>query len=259
MNHLYSNFREAKTTKLLFNIYFFSHQLFSLSRINSLISCTTSGQRMAKHSWTTRSTWKRLSPRWRPIRLSTVNSHRADPKTSWFTFTRQERQECQRQPLSLISGYLINSITRVHLILLYLSEKLKQKFLFHRFTLIVSGLNIMIGLKSDDRLYDSLPLYHSAGGILGVGQALIFGITVVLRKKFSASNFWSDCVKYECTVSLQYRYSKKLLFQNSSISIFKFISCRLLSTLERFVVSSWLFHQVSATRLTRCVWCLAMG
>jgi len=51
-----------------------------------------------------------------------------------------------------------------------------------------------------DVLYDCLPLYHSAGNIMGVGQCLIYGLTVVLRRKFSASRFWDDCVKYNCTV-----------------------------------------------------------
>lgn len=35
---------------------------------------------------------------------------------------------------------------------------------------------------------------------MGVGQCLIYGMTVVLRKKFSASCFWDDCVQYNCTV-----------------------------------------------------------
>lgn len=35
---------------------------------------------------------------------------------------------------------------------------------------------------------------------MGVGQCLIHGMTVVIRKKFSASRFWDDCVKYNCTV-----------------------------------------------------------
>ncbi|XP_004647447.1 long-chain fatty acid transport protein 1 [Octodon degus] len=51
-----------------------------------------------------------------------------------------------------------------------------------------------------DVLYDCLPLYHSAGNIMGVGQCLIYGLTVVLRKKFSASRFWDDCINYNCTV-----------------------------------------------------------
>ncbi|NXR69998.1 S27A1 protein, partial [Rhadina sibilatrix] len=39
------------------------------------------------------------------------------------------------------------------------------------------------------------------GNIMGVGQCLLHGLTVVIRKKFSASRFWDDCVKYRCTVS----------------------------------------------------------
>jgi solute carrier family 27 fatty acid transporter 1/4 len=40
----------------------------------------------------------------------------------------------------------------------------------------------------------------SAGNIMGVGQCIIYGLTVILRKKFSASRFWDDCIKYNCTV-----------------------------------------------------------
>lgn len=35
---------------------------------------------------------------------------------------------------------------------------------------------------------------------MGIGQCLLQGMTVVIRKKFSASHFWEDCVKYNCTV-----------------------------------------------------------
>lgn len=55
-------------------------------------------------------------------------------------------------------------------------------------------------MTSDDVLYDCLPLYHSAGNIVGVGQCLLHGMTVVIRKKFSASRFWDDCAKYNCTI-----------------------------------------------------------
>ncbi|KPP64174.1 Long-chain fatty acid transport protein 4-like [Scleropages formosus] len=58
-------------------------------------------------------------------------------------------------------------------------------------------------MTSDDVLYDCLPLYHSAGNIVGVGQCLIHGMTVVIRRKFSASRFWEDCIKYNCTI-IQY-------------------------------------------------------
>uniref|UniRef100_A0A7N9ASM6 Long-chain-fatty-acid--CoA ligase n=1 Tax=Mastacembelus armatus TaxID=205130 RepID=A0A7N9ASM6_9TELE len=55
-------------------------------------------------------------------------------------------------------------------------------------------------MRPDDIIYDCLPLYHSAGNIMGVGQCLIHGLTVVVKKKFSASRFWDDCIKYNCTV-----------------------------------------------------------
>uniref|UniRef100_A0A3Q3GIK5 Very long-chain fatty acid transport protein n=1 Tax=Labrus bergylta TaxID=56723 RepID=A0A3Q3GIK5_9LABR len=56
------------------------------------------------------------------------------------------------------------------------------------------------GMRKNDIIYDCLPLYHSAGGIMGVGQCLIHGLTVVVKKKFSASRFWEDCIKHNCTV-----------------------------------------------------------
>ncbi|NWQ72344.1 S27A1 protein, partial [Neopipo cinnamomea] len=55
-------------------------------------------------------------------------------------------------------------------------------------------------MRPEDVIYDCLPLYHSAGNIMGVGQCLIHGLTVVIRRKFSASHFWDDCVQYRCTV-----------------------------------------------------------
>ncbi|XP_068832774.1 long-chain fatty acid transport protein 4 [Capricornis sumatraensis] len=55
-------------------------------------------------------------------------------------------------------------------------------------------------MRPDDIVYDCLPLYHSAGNIVGMGQCLIHGMTVVIRKKFSASRFWDDCIKYNCTI-----------------------------------------------------------
>jgi len=56
-------------------------------------------------------------------------------------------------------------------------------------------------LRESDRIYTPLPLYHTAGGIMAVGLALIHGHTTVIRKKFSASAYFADCIKYKCTVS----------------------------------------------------------
>ena len=54
--------------------------------------------------------------------------------------------------------------------------------------------------KPGDRIYCVLPLYHSTGGLCGVGAALLSGATLVLRKKFSASHFWPDVVEKRCTM-----------------------------------------------------------
>lgn len=46
----------------------------------------------------------------------------------------------------------------------------------------------------------SVSVLFLPGNIMGVGQCLIHGLTVVVKKKFSASRFWEDCIKYNCTV-----------------------------------------------------------
>ncbi|XP_041368916.1 long-chain fatty acid transport protein 4-like [Gigantopelta aegis] len=70
-----------------------------------------------------------------------------------------------------------------------------------RFFYMTFGSRYAYNIERDDVIYNMLPLYHTAGGILGVGQALLGATTVVIRRKFSASQFWTDCVKYECTVA----------------------------------------------------------
>ena len=41
----------------------------------------------------------------------------------------------------------------------------------------------------DDRMYDCLPMYHSAGGVLATGALLVAGGSVVIRDTFSARSF----------------------------------------------------------------------
>ncbi len=67
---------------------------------------------------------------------------------------------------------------------------------------MASGAFHMCGLNKDDCVYVCMPLYHSAGGVLGAGMALVFGCTVAIRKQFSVTNFWTDCNRYKCTVYL---------------------------------------------------------
>lgn len=59
----------------------------------------------------------------------------------------------------------------------------------------------VLALRENDTMYNTLPLYHTAGGILGILPSLIKGFPVVIRRKFSASQYWIDCINYKCTVS----------------------------------------------------------
>ncbi|KAL7031358.1 hypothetical protein ACKWTF_006975 [Chironomus riparius] len=70
-----------------------------------------------------------------------------------------------------------------------------------KYMYFVCTTNKILGYGESDCIYTSLPLYHSAGGIVGTGNTVLFGVTVALRKKFSASNFWTDCKKYNCTAA----------------------------------------------------------
>lgn len=51
-----------------------------------------------------------------------------------------------------------------------------------------------------DRMMMVLPLYHATGGLCGVGTAIANGGSVIIRRKFSATKFWDDCVKYKATL-----------------------------------------------------------
>ncbi|XP_041753273.2 long-chain fatty acid transport protein 6 [Coregonus clupeaformis] len=56
------------------------------------------------------------------------------------------------------------------------------------------------GGSEDDVIYIPLPLYHSAASLIGIGGTIEMGATCVLKKKFSASQFWNDCRKYDVTI-----------------------------------------------------------
>ncbi len=52
----------------------------------------------------------------------------------------------------------------------------------------------------DDCVYDCLPMYHTSGGVVAIGAALIGGGSVFIREKFSAREFWDDVVRQRCTL-----------------------------------------------------------
>lgn len=49
---------------------------------------------------------------------------------------------------------------------------------------------------------------------MATSSSLLFGTKTVIRKKFSASAFWSDCVKHKITVSAYYccQLAQKTIF-----------------------------------------------
>ncbi|XP_054160009.1 long-chain fatty acid transport protein 4-like [Oppia nitens] len=71
-----------------------------------------------------------------------------------------------------------------------------------RILLAASGQKIGYRLRNSDNIYLPLPLYHAFGGLLIVAQCLINGITITIADRFSASKYWADCIKHECTIGL---------------------------------------------------------
>ena len=70
-----------------------------------------------------------------------------------------------------------------------------------RYLMGASAMNFGYKVRPDDILYTVLPLYHSAGGMLGAGSVVWCGLTMVIARKFSASRFWKECALYNATVT----------------------------------------------------------
>uniref|UniRef100_A0A8C1WFT4 long-chain-fatty-acid--CoA ligase n=1 Tax=Cyprinus carpio TaxID=7962 RepID=A0A8C1WFT4_CYPCA len=59
------------------------------------------------------------------------------------------------------------------------------------------------GVTDSDVIYVTLPLYHTAGFLVGFMGSIETGSTIILRRKFSASQFWDECRAHNVTV-IQY-------------------------------------------------------
>ncbi|KAG0312559.1 hypothetical protein BGZ99_009390 [Dissophora globulifera] len=68
-----------------------------------------------------------------------------------------------------------------------------------RFNIATSAWAGWIDVAPESKVYITLPLYHSAGSIIGVGQSWMSGSTIILARKFSVTNFWKDCIAYDVT------------------------------------------------------------
>jgi fatty-acyl-CoA synthase len=58
----------------------------------------------------------------------------------------------------------------------------------------------MMDTQPQDRMFNCLPLYHSVGGVVAVFATLVSGGAVVIRPRFSASDFWRDVRDEGCTL-----------------------------------------------------------
>jgi fatty-acyl-CoA synthase len=58
----------------------------------------------------------------------------------------------------------------------------------------------LMDTQSSDRMFNCLPLYHSVGGVVATGATLVGGGAVVIRARFSASDFWRDVRDERCTL-----------------------------------------------------------
>ncbi len=72
---------------------------------------------------------------------------------------------------------------------------------------MMHSFSVAMSSTERDRMYVVLPLYHSAGGVCAIGSTLTVGGSVIIRRKFSATQFWDDCAKYGAT---QFEYIGEL-------------------------------------------------
>lgn len=72
-------------------------------------------------------------------------------------------------------------------------------FSHSKFGIVSLGAMAMADITADDRAYITLPLYHTAGGVMALGGALLSGGSAVTVRKFSASRFWDDVAEHGAT------------------------------------------------------------
>jgi fatty-acyl-CoA synthase len=58
----------------------------------------------------------------------------------------------------------------------------------------------LLNASPADRLYNCLPMHHSVGGVVAVGSMLVAGASVAIAERFSASEFWDDVARWDCTL-----------------------------------------------------------
>lgn len=72
----------------------------------------------------------------------------------------------------------------------------------NHFSVILRSLmfHMTMHLTTRDRIYCSLPLYHTSGGNLAVGMTIFSGATLCISRRFSTTRFWDEVRQFNCTV-----------------------------------------------------------
>jgi fatty-acyl-CoA synthase len=73
-------------------------------------------------------------------------------------------------------------------------------FSHFRMMFMMYGFAGALNTKATDRTYVTLPLYHATGGICAVGMTLTAGGAVIIKRRFSAHEFWDDVRRYRATL-----------------------------------------------------------
>lgn len=69
-----------------------------------------------------------------------------------------------------------------------------------RLLVMMGGFSAAANATEKDRMYICLPLYHSAGGVCAVGITLTVGGSIIIKRRFSAREFWDDVVDNNATL-----------------------------------------------------------
>ena len=122
-------------------------------------------------------------------------------KVQGFENIDDDNEKNTNRPNSSIRKTLTNSESLFYIYTSGTTGLPKASNFSHQKFAVGSGLQMFsLNMKSTDKTYLVLPLYHATGGVVGLGSTLFAGGTVVLRKKFSVEKFWEDCAKYNVTV-----------------------------------------------------------
>jgi len=69
----------------------------------------------------------------------------------------------------------------------------------HTYDCSIYFTDTVAGFDHKDVIYVTTPLFHSHAIQVAYAASLRYGSTIALRRKFSASNFWDDAIKFKAT------------------------------------------------------------